>query len=280
MWRGDWASYVGAGGSVERVLREWVECELGDPEEHQGPVERREGWQQGLVEEWLQGRWILVVAVGSDQESGWRSAPAYVTGTNAPYTNDEIAISAEVASADDDDERLREVCVEAIGSLSSGRTVGCAAPGGGLAWQHITCADHRTRPPMHPEALQLAAVTEMDEVTRKTLHALFPEPLQAVDGVIEPVVELIEFVRSLESTSNAIYSAVLQDAPKLRLHLDVATFSQSVEWFVQRDGERGSTEAREVAISVPDWERARSLSGLSSAQKRWASWAIQLVPRI
>lgn len=271
-WANDWLRHAGKppvpvwlanGDSAEAALREWVfHCIDFDPDET--PASGRVGAdrREALVDEWHTQRLIVVMAGGSEERPLWFSTPAAVTSSTARTLN-WAADLYERCSGEDDFDEWHVVAMAPCGRLTTGETILYAGPRG------TTLIDRPEEVGAIHDWLIPVGVTrtyEGSDVDIRTLHLLTSaaagDEIEVVGDAVRPSALLARLVADLEENANRYFSCVLVDAPALACRIDVVGLSAGVAWLVDDF----------PSAFGPGW--GRSLEGLSTAQQRWATWAI------
>ena len=282
-WYPDWARRAGSVFKFEDdILDHWIRgCLEADDVTLPGERHRPDRLAE-LLNEWFQQRLILVQAVGTETQGQWVSAPAFLTGPGLAATNAEVALFESIERQDAWVDHGDEYLLTPFGKAPDGRTI-CSATLFGTpvldesqwpfsAGRHDRLIDLGTR--------LLNQDEDVDERTRTHLVESVPQLVQWRDGEARPSAGLVEQVRRLEALTNAEFSGVLQDAPVLRLHVNPVGLDRPVEWYVQSDRAAEIVAeddlSQQTSTAVDAGKRERDLSGLSTAQRRWALWSIEM----
>jgi energy-coupling factor transporter ATP-binding protein EcfA2 len=274
-WYPEWARRgdLAVGAEHQEIIEAWLRACMSVDDYATGATPNWGRRLDQLVSEWSRERLILVRAGLGGR--GWVSAPAFITGPDLPGVNSEIAHYESLP--EDDVSRDAECAVLPMTVLPDGRTVACASQLGMLVLDPTQWWFSAGR---HDQLIDLSLTLfqpadDVDDETRRYLAAQVPEPLSVVEGELRVTKDLKRCVRDLEDLVNCHYGGVLIDAPRLRLHVDLATLGTQLEWFVENDSPTlGSTNGDTLAYE--ENARERRFSGLSTAQSRWARWSISL----
>jgi hypothetical protein len=147
-----------------------------------------------------------------------------------------------------------------LGLLSSGESVlvsanyGIPAPDGHPA----RSAEHSHLLPLNVELV--VDDLDVDVATRRHLERIADGNLISVrDDSVGPSAELGEAVEELERATNTLYKSVLMDAPTIEFRIDLGRLEPRSAWVSNR--------------KHPN-DHGIELRELSTAQRRWAEWAI------
>ncbi len=285
-WYEDWARMARVReGSHEAVLRAWFLDHVLDVADDDIAVpgglpagERREG----LCQEWLTDPLILVKASGFGGEANWISAPALVTGNGRRFVNEEVALYDQMQATHLQHEDTPELAIVPVGRTLDGATIVCCSSNGTTS---LLSSFGATSGAFHHEALLdvsprlgFETALDADEETRARLARVFPaiqDPWDLSPGDLDP---FIAAVRALEARANHHFAKVLQDPPRLRLHVSVVGLDKGCEWFVDQDDTplNGPSYKKTGSLSVDEPQRQRKISDLSTAQRKWTLWSIRL----
>lgn len=224
---------------------------------------------EGLWSEWQQTRLIWVEAHGSEERPEWFSAPAVVTGSACPFSNEAAALWETFSNRDDDllADYWYTLNAAPYATTSEGHTVLAGAVLGAPALEFLTGSAGRHDRLIDMQPRMHARATDVNDVTRKHLRQAVKRQVEVRDAGPVASEELSASVSELERVANEHFQRSLVDAPTLGLAVEVVGLDAGVEWFVEDDA--GSPSDR-----GSPWRR-REFAALSRAQSTWASWSIE-----
>lgn len=263
-WFRDWAQRTrNDSGRPEEALLSWVSiCIQSEPEYEGFPGPLDPDRDAKLHEEWKQHRLLLVEAVGTQERPEWISAPAVATGAERRQTNAAAALHELLDRNDDLDDYWAVSSLAPYALTPNDQTimVGCVLGTPVLEMpQDIFSAGRHDQLMTFNPRLEMR-VEDVDEASSLFLQNAVPHQFEVTDGEVGPSEALREVASELERVANRHYRGALQDAPVLRLRVQVVGLDAGVHWLVEDDDPRA--------------HRGRELAGLSSAQVKWAKWSI------
>jgi hypothetical protein len=222
--------------------------------------------EEQLLDDWRRQRLMLVVPYGTPDKPRWASAPAAMTGPDTPYFNEAADLDERLHHAEETDS-WNARSYSGVGWTVAGQRILIASQSEDLLdWADATGSAR------HDELLPLDTVLadtqiEVHSQTRdfliRSIRASEAEELTVSEQGVSPSAELSKLVEDVELLANRYYRSVLLDAPTLVLNLRIAGLHAGVQWIVMDNtpDRRGN-------------RHPRALEGLSTAQSRWAVWAI------
>ncbi|MCL3836866.1 ATP-dependent nuclease [Aeromicrobium duanguangcaii] len=254
----------------ERGFIEWVGAALDFNLGDQSVVPDNDR-RQGLVDEWVRQRLVLIAPVGTS-DPHWVSWPAIIEDSSTPWAKAQAELSEQ--HTDDPVGGIPSISGRVEGVYLDGRRI-VGLCGGGLRpteWGRLEGVAHHTFLPniglrLNPQMKDFGAETRDRLVFQAGFfdyeEVEFNEKAQVLT-LAEPLQQLRN---QLEALANSNFAGVLRDAPSLRLSVGVQGLYAGVSWGVASD-------ARSTGQFMVG-ESPRPLDQLSSAERRWAQWAIR-----
>ena len=261
-WAADWRRYcelpraaVLDADASDAAIDAWLRSSI-DFDANDSPVTGlvEEHHRDDLIRDWHAQRFILIRAVGDTGRPLWISTPAARTSPDHPAFNWAAELCERMERADDWDlDDTHALAFMPIGQLGNATVLAAGHHGASFVGESWLFATHDS---LLPVGIQLAD-SESDvnartlRLTRMTLNG---DEIRVDGDRVGPSDRLRQLILELQLRANSYFATVLIDAPELVLRTQVVGLRGGLEWQV---------------ADLPS-----RLEGLSTAQRRWAQWAI------